>query len=145
MKKVLIIGLIFILIAGFAVNSFAEAPSLDDPLAESAEPTLEPTPTPSPTPAPTMAVLETEIPNQTEVPTETPAITPEESAQPGITPKPGDKNDDSKKSEGNGKVVFWSIVSCAVGIWIGIIIGAVTWRKKSVFMTDKEKKIIGRL
>lgn len=145
MKKVLIFSLIFVLIASFAALSFAEAPSTGDPLSESAEPTSEPTPTPSPTPAPTMAVLETKPPKETAAPVETPEITPEASAQPGITPKPGDKNDDSKKSENNGKVVFWSIVSLAVGIWIGIIIGAITWRKKSVFMSDKEKKIIGRL
>ena len=70
--------------------------------------------------------------------TDIPAVTP--SSDPNATASPEKESDPIPV----GAVVFWSIVSLIAGVWIGIWIGSIIWRKKAVFMTSSERKIIGR-
>ncbi len=157
MKKTLFLALIFAFCLIVLSVCFAEAPTetgsplpsdsaLPGETAASALPeTATPVPTPVPTPEATMAVIATSTPDVTEAPAATEEAP--ETDTPKFTPSAGKNNrpDDSEKNENNGEIVFWTIVALVVGIWIGIAIGAMIWRKKSVFMTDKEKKIIGRM
>lgn len=152
--------LILIVFLTFGLFCFAESPSPDNEpektpidvvsgeiVSLSPEITITAVPTPTPTPAPTMAELITAVPSPTAEPTET--VKPEEKGTfdaPKITPSTSGNNDANYKAEVNaGALVFWVIVSLLIGIWIGIFIGAKLWRKKSVFMSDEEKKIIGRI
>ncbi|MBP5312715.1 MAG: hypothetical protein J6112_07790 [Clostridia bacterium] len=114
----------------------------------SPSPTIAPTDTPSPTPTPTMAELETPTP-ATPTPVRTPAptaVVSDSTPEVIIPEKPG--GDQSGLSGTDpvpiGAVVFWAIVAIVAGIWIGIVIGAVIWRKRSIFVTDEEKKILGK-
>lgn len=104
------------------------------------------TATPVPTPTPTMVIWDTPDVTETPAPTETPTETPEDTSTPGVI-VPDDNNDKVVKEDGPasiGSIVFWSAVSLVVGVWIGIAIGASIWKRKSVFMTEDEKKVIGK-
>ncbi|MBO7657756.1 MAG: hypothetical protein J6T65_00370 [Clostridia bacterium] len=109
--------------------------------------TPTPTPTATPTPTPTMAVIETESATQTPEPTEYAEETPEPTPTSDVI-----RPDDVPGGSGNGgdsaipvgAVVFWSLLSLVGGVWIGIALGAAIWRRKAIFVTDEEKKIIGK-
>lgn len=124
-------------------------PVVTDTPTPSPTPTMVPTDVPTPTPTPTLIADET--PSQTDQSgIETPYYTSENNTYaPGPTsannpgPTAGNKaNTDSSISI--GAVVFWSLVTLVAGIWIGIGIGASIWKKQSIFVTDEEKKILGK-
>lgn len=142
MKKIALLFVIIMIIFG-SVSSLADTtpePSLMP--TESVEPTL------APTPEPTAAIIENSPVATETVPENTEEVTAPETISPISTPAetktPAKENDDSQRIR-NGEMIFWIFVALIVGIWIGVFIGAAVWRKKSVFMTDKEKKIIGRM
>ena len=143
-----------------ATPSSTVAPSTTAPTA-TAKPTQSPTTAPTATPEATIAPTATAVVTATPEPTLTVIATPEGSNSPlppintddSFTPPPvvpTNNGSDDLKNKGEvdpisvGAVIFWSIVSLVGGIWIGIFIGAAIWRKKSIFMTPSEKKIIGR-
>ena len=143
-----------------ATPSSTVAPSATAPTA-TAKPTQSPTTAPTATPEATLAPTATAVVTATPEPTLTVIATPEGSNSPlppintddSFTPPPvvpTNNGSDDLKNKGEvdpisvGAVIFWSIVSLVGGIWIGIFIGAAIWRKKSIFMTPSEKKIIGR-
>lgn len=123
-------------------SSLSPSPSAETP---------EITATPEPTvPPATMTEIETASPSEEPmgsgaVSSQTPEGSPGifHTQQPGQTPGAG-PDDSEARTISVGAVIFWSIVSLVGGIWIGIAIGAFIWKKKSVFMTAAEKKIIGR-
>ena len=132
-----------------ASPSGSATPDISSMSPSPSESTPEPTQTPEPTDPPaTMTVIETAAPSGSGQPSDgspsdknTPdaaegTLLPSVSSQ-----RPGTGGDNTISV---GAVVFWSIVALIAGIWIGIGIGAFIWRKKSVFMTPTEKKIIGR-
>lgn len=115
-----------------------------------ATPSASPTAVPTEPPA-TLTVIETAPPSQSIPPSgSAPSGTTPDRAEESFLPSAPSAGPDPGQTESEpnpvsvGAVVFWSIVSLVGGIWIGIAIGAFIWRKKSVFMTAEEKKIIGR-
>ena len=108
-------------------------------------PTAAPTATPEPTATPTMAAIET--PGAATAPptadTETPQVTEgrPDVIEPGSYPGGSNRSADPIST---GAVVFWAFVALVAGIWIGIGIGAGIWKKKAIFVTDDEKRIIGK-
>ncbi len=117
---------------------------------ETPTPVTIPTEEPTLTPTPTLVVVNTPSPGaETETPEATGAPAteiPYNTAETVPSQKPGGSSggsgDDTVKL---GKIVFWTIVALVAGIWIGIAVGAVLWRKKrAIFVTDEEKKIIGK-
>lgn len=108
--------------------------------------TAVPSDTPEPEATATMTVIKTPDISGSPVPpsaTAVPTATDDKWTAPtsGGSPIPSEKEFNTISV---GAVIFWSIVAMVAGIWIGILIGAFIWRKKSVFMTSEEKKIIGR-
>ena len=111
-------------------------------------PTIVPTDAPTPTPTPTLVPANTEDPggNVTPVPTEAPTPCGPDPTE-GSMPEPTAYNGSGRAADDTvklGKIVFWAFVALVGGVWIGIAVGAVIWRKKSIFVTDEEKKIIGK-
>lgn len=108
-------------------------------------PSGTPEPTPTPTATPTMAVIGT--------PGGTPSAATENTEPPPETGGRPELIEPGEYSGGNGKnadpistgaVVFWSFAALVAGIWTGIAIGAGIWKKKAIFVTDDEKRIIGK-
>ncbi|MBP1587848.1 MAG: hypothetical protein ILO53_05545 [Clostridia bacterium] len=113
---------------------------------ETEKPTGTPAPTETPTATPTMAVIET--PGEATAEPSEAAETPEATeGRPGII-EPGEYSGENNNRNANpistGAVVFWAFVALVAGIWIGIAIGAGIWKKKAIFVTDDEKRIIGK-
>lgn len=150
MKNKLIIALVLILTCFNMTLSFAESPLPQNSSApiSSANPSAPASAvpgTPTPTPVPTIAVIVTASPiPETEAPTEIPAApTPVPTSAPTSAPTVDPALKEAKTLT-NGKLFFWMLVALVAGIWIGIGIGAAKWRRKTIFMTQEERKIIGR-
>lgn len=127
---------------------------------ETPGPTNTPTPTPSPTPTPeyvptpTATLVILEAPQDTPAPTETRApytetIAPTATSSAALSEKftsapEAPKEEQEESPVPVGSVIFWAVVALVLGIWIGISIGAAIWKKNSIFVTDQEKKIIGK-
>lgn len=113
-------------------------------------PTMVPTQGPTPTPTPTVPLINTPSPEATtESPTPTAAAAPEESDGPGQQGGDPGENDNNGNKNGDdavkiGAVIFWAAVALVAGVWIGIATGASIRKKKPFFVTEEEKKIIGK-
>ncbi len=110
-------------------------------------PTMAPTDPPTPTPTPTMVAGETPLPTSTETAQET-SISDNTPFQTSDAIKPVDVPGGTDRKTADpipyGAVVFWAIVALVAGIWVGIGIGAIIWKRKSIFVSDAERKVIGK-